>query len=313
MADRLFGQKLKVINLGLSSFSKSLSGLGVDVVQMDFKPPAGGDTVLMEALSRTDNPRVAAANRKAFEKITGAQPVLVDVRKAGDVIPGMGKGLILHAGPPIGWDRMCGPVRGAIIGALMYEGLASDEKSAEALASSGRIKYEPCHHHGAVGRWRAWSLRRCTCSLSGTRPTATPPIALSRGARQGVEVRRKLGRCHTALKWMENVLAPHSPRRSVCPRNKHKGAYRSGAHDGRRMSQQKRRGYKLFLKEIIPHLLNTDLDKKTISEVVAFISGNPHFYLNLSMPRARRPATPYRGSRTRPSSRRWRATAPISA
>ena len=70
---------------------------------------------------------------------------------AKDVIPGMHDKMILHAGPPIEWDRMCGPTRGAIMGALIYEGLAKDEKEAEKIASSGEIEYSPCHHHDAVG------------------------------------------------------------------------------------------------------------------------------------------------------------------
>jgi len=285
MADRLFGQKLKVINLGLSSFSKSLSGLDVDIVQMDFKPPAGGDTALMEVLSRTGSPRVAAANRKAFEKITGAQPVLVDVRKAGDVIPGMGKGLILHAGPPIGWDRMCGPVRGAVIGALIYEGLASDEKSAEALASSGRIKYEPCHHHGAVGPMAGVvSPSMYVFVVRNETDGNTAYCTLNEGLGKVLRFGANSADVILRLKWMENVLAP-----ALAAAVRLSGGINIKALTaqalmmGDECHNRNVAATNLFLKEIIPHLLNTNLDKKTISEVVAFISGNPHFYLNLSM------------------------------
>ena len=151
MAEKLFDKKLKVINMGLPSFAKSLKELNTDVVHVEFKPPAGGDVALAKIISMLDSPLVDAANKKAFELITGAQPVLTGIRRAKDVVPGMKKNLILHAGPPIEWERMCGPVRGAVTGALIYEGLASSEKEAEELASSGKIEFSPCHHHRAVG------------------------------------------------------------------------------------------------------------------------------------------------------------------
>lgn len=94
---------------------------------------------------------IEAANEVVVGRILEAHPVLVGVGRALDVIPGMRRDLILHAGPPVTWDRMCGPLRGAVIGALLYEGLAQDEREAVELASSGAVQFEPCHHHGAVG------------------------------------------------------------------------------------------------------------------------------------------------------------------
>ena len=94
---------------------------------------------------------VDAANRAAVERLRDAHPILVDVRPAIEVVPGMRPDLILHAGPPIEWERMSGPMRGAVVGALLYEGRASSPEEAEALASSGRVHFEPCHHHAAVG------------------------------------------------------------------------------------------------------------------------------------------------------------------
>ncbi|MCL6498879.1 MAG: DUF1116 domain-containing protein [Firmicutes bacterium] len=94
---------------------------------------------------------VDAANEVVVRRILDAHPVLVGVGRALDVVPGMRKDLILHAGPPVTWDRMCGPLRGAVIGALLYEGMARDEREAVELAASGAVRFEPCHHHAAVG------------------------------------------------------------------------------------------------------------------------------------------------------------------
>jgi hypothetical protein len=96
-------------------------------------------------------PDIDRANRTAVDRMMASRPVLTTVARAGDVIPGMRDGLLLHAGPPIEWERMSGPLRGAVIGALLFEGLAQDEDEAARLAASGDIAFEPCHHHGAVG------------------------------------------------------------------------------------------------------------------------------------------------------------------
>ena len=94
---------------------------------------------------------IERANQEAFKRLVDARPVWVGVEKAIDVIPGMKKNLILHAGPPVTWDRMSGPQKGAVMGALMYEGFVNTPEEAEKLAASGEIEFEPCHHHNTVG------------------------------------------------------------------------------------------------------------------------------------------------------------------
>lgn len=91
------------------------------------------------------------ANETAVSRMMEARPILKTVATARDVIPGMRDNLLLHAGPPITWERASGPMRGAIVGALIFEGKATDWDSAEALVTSGQIDLEPCHEHSAVG------------------------------------------------------------------------------------------------------------------------------------------------------------------
>ena len=95
--------------------------------------------------------RIDQANLEAAERLMDSQPVLVDVSTAAESIPGLTSKTILHAGPPIAWDKMCGPVRGAVMGALIYEGLADTPEEAQEWAASGEIRFDPCHHHQAVG------------------------------------------------------------------------------------------------------------------------------------------------------------------
>jgi hypothetical protein len=95
--------------------------------------------------------RIEAANAEAFRRITAADPVLVDVAPAAEVIPGMRDRLILHSGPPIDWARMCGAQRGAAVGMCLFEGWARDREEAERMIAAGEIAFEPNHHHSTVG------------------------------------------------------------------------------------------------------------------------------------------------------------------
>lgn len=94
---------------------------------------------------------IEKANQQTVDKFMEAQPIVVGVAKAIDVIPGMKENLFLHAGPPVSWERMSGPVKGAILGALIFEGKAKDEKEAQKLIDAGKYEFEPCHHHSSVG------------------------------------------------------------------------------------------------------------------------------------------------------------------
>src|SRR5262245_52679750 len=154
----LFPGGIRALNAGVEDFALAPRARGAAVVPLDWRPPAGGDRELGLLLARLeddpDDPigaRVAAANALAIQRVLDARPVWVDVRPAGAVVPGLRAHTVLHAGPPIAWAQMCGPMRGAVIGAALYEGWAASAAAAAALAADGAIDFAPCHHHGAVG------------------------------------------------------------------------------------------------------------------------------------------------------------------
>lgn len=90
-------------------------------------------------------------NQVALDRIQEANPVLIDVQIAKDVIPGMTDHTILHSGPPIEWSDMFGGQRNAIIGACIHEGLASSEEEADQKIRNGEIIISPCQNHDAIG------------------------------------------------------------------------------------------------------------------------------------------------------------------
>jgi hypothetical protein len=94
---------------------------------------------------------VEAANTIAVGRMLAARPVLTGLVEARQAIPGMRPNLVLHAGPPIEWERASGPLRGALIGALLFEGLVNDEAEAAGMIQAGEVDLAPCHHHNAVG------------------------------------------------------------------------------------------------------------------------------------------------------------------
>ena len=146
----LFENDLKVVNTGLASFKESLDEVGTQAVHVEWRPPVDVDPALAMVL-RENAGKIDRANKEAVAKILSGTPHLVGLDIALEVIPGMKKNLILHAGPPVKWENMCGPTRGAIMGGLIYEGLAANIDEAEKLAASGEIEFAPCHEHSSVG------------------------------------------------------------------------------------------------------------------------------------------------------------------
>ena len=139
---------LRVVSLGVDAFAAEVAAAGIPVVHLDWRPPAGGDPRVAATLAALDDAR---ANAEFLERVQAGSATLVDVRVARDVVPGMGGRTVLHAGPPLSWDRMCGPVRGAIIGACLYEGWAATPAEAIALGESGELTFDCTHHHRAIG------------------------------------------------------------------------------------------------------------------------------------------------------------------
>jgi len=285
----LFAAELAVVNLGLESFAENLRACGAAAVQVRWKPPAGGDARMIAVLDRIANHArvdVDAANAEAAKRILAAKPMLAGVGVARDVVPGMRPDLVLHAGPPVTWERMCGPMKGAVIGGLVYEGLASTRDEAGALAASGRIRFEPCHHHDAVGpmagvmtsRMPVWILENAT---HGNRAYCTFNEGLGKVLRYGAFSDEVLDR----LRWMETELAPvmskalaaHGPidMRSLIAQLLQMG---DEGHN------RNRAGTSLVIRELAPHLVMLDEPRERIAKVLAFLNANDHFFLNLSMP-----------------------------
>lgn len=95
--------------------------------------------------------RIDSANADAVARLVAADPALVDVAPARQVVDGLEDRMILHSGPPIAWGDMCGAQRGSVLGLVLFEGWADSLDGAERLLASGGVALEPNHHHHGVG------------------------------------------------------------------------------------------------------------------------------------------------------------------
>jgi hypothetical protein len=293
--NELFGQPLTVVNVGLSSMAQSVKEQGASVIDVDWQPPADGVPRLRMTKNGID---IDTANEEAIKRIKAARPTLVGMGIARDVIPGMHNKMILHAGPPITWERMCGPQRGAVMGALMYEGLAQDEFEAEKLAASGDIEFSPCHHHHAVGPMAGIVSPSMPVFIFenktfGNRAFCTQNEGLGKVLRYGGMGPEVIAR----LKWMETDLYPTLDRalQSLPDGIDVKALIAQALHMGDEGHNRNRAGTSLFLRAIGPALARTNRDNETLARVIEFIDRNDHWFLNLSMPAGKCAVEPAEG------------------
>ena len=282
----LFGTELSVLNVGLASFAEEIVRAGGSASQVAWQPPANGDAETGATLARLVNaPAIEAANGKACEAFLAAQPMLSGVGVAREVLKGMSGRTILHSGPPIAWSRMCGPMRGAIVGAILFEGWADDAKRATAMAASGDIAFAPCHHSAAVG------------PMSGV-ISPSMPVWIVRNAKQGnsafSNLNEGLGKVLrfganspeviARLKWMADVLAPAlRGALEVMGETPVKPLMAQALHMGDEVHNRNVAASSLLVKRLAPALLKTRTALADIAAVLDFIAGNDHFFLNISM------------------------------
>ena len=147
-------RRIEAVSLGLSIFADALRDQGAPVVEVDWRPPAGGDADTLALLTRLwgeHGDRIAAANAEVVSRIERTTPRAVTVAAAADVVPGMRDGLLLHSGPPIAWERVCDPQRRALTAAAVFEGWAAERAGAERMLAAGEIALEPGNAHDHVG------------------------------------------------------------------------------------------------------------------------------------------------------------------
>ena len=282
----LLDENVCVINAGIGSFADAVRGAGGEALNLDWRPPAEGDAALGDALSGLINhPAVEQANETAFARYLASQPVLEGVLPAGEAIPGIGDRHILHAGPPVEWQAMAAPVKGAVIGAIIYEGWAADHASADSLVDNGEVAFHPCHHFDAVGPMAGlitpsmpvWVVRDET---HGNKTFSNLNEGLGKVLRYGANSPEVIDR----LRWMEKTLAPVlTAALAESEGMELKPLIAQAIHMGDEVHNRNIAASSLFLKRILPGALRSGLANEDIAAAAEFIAGNDLFFLNISM------------------------------
>lgn len=293
MMNQLLKEKLpvKVVNVGSSIFLKDLKSQSVDFVNVTYQPPGQGDGKLVEQLVKLEafHTHIEQANQIALDRILAAQAKLTAIMPAFKVIPRMNEKTFLHAGPPIAYEKMAGPMQGALLGAIVFEGLASTLKEAETLARSGTLTFAPAHEHQAVGPMAGIiSPHMPVHVIENPVHKNTAYCSINEGlgkvlryGANGPEVIQK-------LKWIRDVFAPimHEAIQLTGPIDL-KQIIAQALQMGDETHNRNKAATALFLKEMARAIFLTkaDMDKKVM--VFDFIKNNDHYFLNLSMPSAK--------------------------
>jgi uncharacterized protein DUF1116 len=228
---------------------------------------------------------IDAANEEALRRLLAGDPVLIDVMPAAQAIAGLSERTILHAGPPIGWQRMCGPLRGAIMGIAVFEGWAKDLDDAAKKAAAGAFAFHPNHQFGAVG------------PMTGMTTISQPVLVVENrafGNRAYCAINEGLGKVMrfggndaavlVRLRWMRDVLGPALGRAlrktGGIPL---KPLIARGLTMGDEMHQRNVACSSLLLRQLAPALVETARGSDELAACLAFIGGNDQFFLNVAM------------------------------
>ncbi|HEY3191110.1 MAG TPA: DUF1116 domain-containing protein [Solirubrobacteraceae bacterium] len=289
---------MRVINVGLALFAETLERLHVPVTHVDWRPPAAGDTGLVNVLARVDRRRegIERANATAFDRLVNGEPMLIDCLPAEEAL-GLGEGVVLHAGPPLAWERACEPMRAAVLCAIRYEGWAGDESEAARLVARGDVRLEPCHHHGAVGPMTGIVTRSMPVFVvenrrHGNRAHATINEGLGKVLRFGATDDTVLER----LCWLR---ADAGPLLGAALRKTGgidlRALMAQALRMGDEMHQRNVAASSLLARALMAPLAEVAPDARTHARLAAFIAGNDQFFLNLAMAAGKALADPAAG------------------
>jgi hypothetical protein len=283
----------RIVSVGVESLANALRAQAAPLLTADWHPPyPGTEDDLARVLA---DPRRVAANAEAARRMVAAEAVLVDIRPAADAI-GLARGEFCHAGPPIDWGRASGPMRGALIGAMLLEGLATDPAEAQRRLADGRladgtpIVLTPCHDRGGVGpmagvvspsMW-VYLLRD---AAHGNTAWCTLNEGLGKVLRYGAYARDVIDK----LDWMSAILAP-----ALAAALRAHGPVDIRAIIGQMVQMgdeghnRNRAGTLMLLRDLLPSLVDSSgLHPGEVARIARFVGGNDHFFLNLVMPAAK--------------------------
>ncbi len=292
-SNTLLSQTPSVLNIGIDGFNDSVTANGGTLGSISWQPPGNADPVLAWQLAQLmGDERIEAANAEACQRIINARPMWEDMAlRADSVIPELKNArLLLHAGPPVLWRDMCGPMHGAMVGAVLYEGWAKDEHEAAMMLKSGHIDFAQCHDFKSVGPMTG--IISSSMPLIQVRNTSYGNVAyctLNEGIGKCLRFGANGPEVIHRLKWFESVLAP------VLKAAVRYNFAQTGGIDlkaiqsqallmGDEVHSRNAASTALFFMQIAPALAaQPELNADHVRQTLDFIAKNSQFFLNFSM------------------------------
>jgi hypothetical protein len=177
---------------------------------------------------------------------------------------------------------MSGPLRGAVIGALIFEGLAQDEDGAVNLVEGGRIEFAPCHHHNTVGPMAGVTSASMLVYVienltHGNKAFSNLNEGYGKVLRYGAFAPEVIEK----LQWMNEVMGPILKDALAQTVGLDIRALLSESlHMGDEGHNRNKAGSLLFLKLLSPLIAKLDLERDVESRVLQFLGDNALSVLN---------------------------------
>lgn len=229
--------------------------------------------------------QIFAGNQEAVNRIQASQVFLCGVGRAGNELPCLKGRVLLHSGPPLEWREMCGAMRNAICGAAVYEGWAASLEEAQTMAESGGILFASAHENSAAGPMAGiispsmpvWIFKNNTF---GNKSYVTINEGLGKTLRFGANDAAVISR----LKWIEKVLGPILRESlELSGPIDITAMLARGIQRGDECHNRNKASTGLFIRKIAPWMVRTKAAREDVADALAFMDGNDHFFLNLSI------------------------------
>ena len=187
--------------------------------------------------------------------------------------------MIIHAGPPVAWENMCGAMKGAVTGALIFEGLAKDIADAERLAASGEIEFSPCHEHSTVGSMAGVTSPSMYVHIVENKTYGNVSYTnlseqLSKILRMGANDESVIER----LIWMRDVLGPMlKEAMEIAGEIDLRLLLSQALHMGDECHNRNVAGTTLLIQALTPYLVQTSFSTKDKVDVFNFVASSDYF------------------------------------
>lgn len=285
--DALLNSTPSIINLGIESFTDSILAFGGTTVQFDWRPVAGGNRTLIKILNDLNRrAEIDQSNEKVIGRMRDSQPFLMDVVPAKSVIPELNGNVLLHAGPPIQYAEMTGPMKGSCIGAVLFEGWAATENEAIEQLESGAIQFIPCHHVNAVGPMGGITSGNMPVVVVENKQDGTSAYCiLNEGIGKVLRFGAYSQEVIDRLRWMQNVLGPVLSKalQTIDGGLNINVIIAKAITMGDEFHQRNIAASLIFLKEITPAIIQLDIEDAQKKEVIEFLAKTDQFFLNIMM------------------------------